>query len=127
MLKEIEKHNIKIREFTKKLYLSSLKASRVEDERETTFKIKDVNNEITLEKGSEFIKFDKEDFIINGEFEVKTDNDSYILGIFKNNEAKEIQILKDGEKNIIKTSIDIRELEKLELKNQSRKKEENSL
>lgn len=127
MLKEIEKHNIKIREFTKKLYLNSLKASRVEDERETTFKIKDVNNEITLEKGSEFIKFDKEDFIINGEFKVKTDNDSYILGIFKNNEAKEIQILKDGEKNIIKTSIDIRELEKLELKNQSRKKEENSL
>lgn len=127
MLKEIEKHNTKIREFTKKLYLNSLKASRVEDERETTFKIKDVNNEITLEKGSEFIKFDKEDFIINGEFKVKTDNDSYILGIFKNNEAKEIQILKDGEKNIIKTSIDIRELEKLELKNQSRKKEENSL
>lgn len=127
MLKEIEKHNIKIREFTKKLYLNSLKASRVEDERETTFKIKDVNNEITLEKGSEFIKFDKEDFIINGEFKVKTDNDSYILGIFKNNEAKESQILKDGEKNIIKTSIDIRELEKLELKNQSRKKEENSL
>lgn len=127
MLKEIEKHNIKIREFTKKLYLNSLKASRVEDERETTFKIKDVNNEITLEKGSEFIKFDKEDFIINAEFKVKTDNDSYILGIFKNNEAKEIQILKDGEKNIIKTSIDIRELEKLELKNQSRKKEENSL
>lgn len=127
MLKEIENHNIKIREFTKKLYLNSLKASRVEDERETTFKIKDVNNEITLEKGSEFIKFDKEDFIINGEFKVKTDNDSYILGIFKNNEAKEIQILKDGEKNIIKTSIDIRELEKLELKNQSRKKEENSL
>lgn len=127
MLKEIEKHNIKIREFTKKLYLSSLKASRVEDERETTFKIKDVNNEITLEKGSEFIKFDKEDFIINGEFKVKTDNDSYILGIFKNNEAKEIQILKDGEKNIIKTSIDIRELEKLELENQSKKKEENSL
>ena len=127
MLKEIENHNIKIREFTKKLYLNSLKASRVEDERETTFKIKDINNEITLEKGSEFIKFDKEDFIINGEFKVKTDNDSYILGIFKNNEAKEIQILKDGEKNIIKTSIDIRELEKLELKNQSRKKEENSL
>lgn len=127
MLKEIENHNIKIREFTKKLYLNSLKASRVEDERETTFKIKDVNNEITLEKDSEFIKFDKEDFIINGEFKVKTDNDSYILGIFKNNEAKEIQILKDGEKNIIKTSIDIRELEKLELKNQSRKKEENSL
>lgn len=127
MLKEIEKHNTKIREFTKKLYLNSLKASRVEDERETTFKIKDVNNEITLEKGSEFIKFDKENFIINGEFKVKTDNDSYILGIFKNNEAKEIQILKDGEKNIIKTSIDIRELEKLELKNQSRKKEENSL
>jgi|GEM_PF-3517808 hypothetical protein len=127
MLKEIEKHNIKIREFTKKLYLNSLKASRVEDERETTFKIKDVNNEITLEKGSEFIKFDKEDFIINGEFKVKTDNDSYILGIFKNNEAKEIQILKDGEKNIIKTSIDIRELEKLELENQSKKKEENSL
>ena len=127
MLKEIEKHNTKIREFTKKLYLNSLKASRVEDERETTFKIKDVNNEITLEKGSEFIKFDKEDFIINGEFKVKTDNDSYILGIFKNNEAREIQILKDGEKNIIKTSIDIRELEKLELKNQSRKKEENSL
>ena len=127
MLKEIENHNIKIREFTKKLYLNSLKASRVEDERETTFKIKDVNNEITLEKSSEFIKFDKEDFIINGEFKVKTDNDSYILGIFKNNEAKEIQILKDGEKNIIKTSIDIRELEKLELKNQSRKKEENSL
>ena len=127
MLKEIENHNIKIREFTKKLYLNSLKASRVEDERETTFKIKDVNNEITLEKGSEFIKFDKENFIINGEFKVKTDNDSYILGIFKNNEAKEIQILKDGEKNIIKTSIDIRELEKLELKNQSRKKEENSL
>lgn len=127
MLKEIENHNIKIREFTKKLYLNSLKASRVEDERETTFKIKDVNNEITLEKGSEFIKFDKEDFIINGEFKVKTDNDSYILGIFKNNEAREIQILKDGEKNIIKTSIDIRELEKLELKNQSRKKEENSL
>lgn len=127
MLKETEKHNIKIREFSKKLYLNSLKASRVEDERETTFKIKDVNNEITLEKGSEFIKFDKEDFIINGEFKVKTDNDSYILGIFKNNEAKEIQILKDGEKNIIKTSIDIRELEKLELKNQSRKKEENSL
>ena len=127
MLKEIEKHNTKIREFTKKLYLNSLKASRVEDERETTFKIKDVNNEITLEKGSEFIKFDKENFIINGEFKVKTDNDSYILGIFKNNEAKEIQILKDGENNIIKTSIYIRELEKLELKNQSRKKEENSL
>lgn len=127
MLKEIEKHNTKIREFTKKLYLNSLKASRVEDERETTFKIKDVNNEITLEKGSEFIKFDKEDFIINGEFKVKTDNDSYILGIFKNNEAKEIQILKDGEKNIIKTSINIRELEKLELENQSKKKEENSL
>ena len=57
MLKESEKHNTKIREFTKKLYLNSLKASRVEDERETTFKIKDVNNEITLEKGSEFIKF----------------------------------------------------------------------
>ena len=68
-MENIDLHNEKIRKLVKTLYLDDIKRDKTKDEREISFNIREIDNEIVfareiLGKEVEFFKIDKENLEI---------------------------------------------------------------
>ena len=76
----IDLHNEKIRKLVKTLYLDDIKRDKTKDEREISFNIREIDNEIVfareiLGKEVEFFKIDKENLEIFGKFQAIIDEE----------------------------------------------------
>ena len=76
----IDLHNEKIRKLVKTLYLDDIKRDKTKDEREISFNIREIDNEIVFAreipgKEVEFFKIDKENLEIFGKFQAIIDEE----------------------------------------------------
>ncbi|WP_405350810.1 hypothetical protein [Fusobacterium animalis] len=79
-MEKIDLHNEKIRKLVKKLYLDDIKRDKIKDEREISFNIREIDNEIVFAreipgKEVEFFKIDKENLEIFGKFQAIIDEE----------------------------------------------------
>ncbi|EEO42931.1 hypothetical protein FSDG_01490 [Fusobacterium animalis 7_1] len=79
-MENIDLHNEKIRKLVKTLYLDDIKRDKTKDEREISFNIREIDNEIVfareiLGKEVEFFKIDKENLEIFGKFQAIIDEE----------------------------------------------------
>ena len=79
-MEKIDLHNEKIKKLVKKLYLDDIKRDKTKDEREISFNIREIDNEIVfareiLGKEVEFFKIDKENLEIFGKFQAIIDEE----------------------------------------------------
>ena len=79
-MENIDFHNEKIRKLVKTLYLDDIKRDKTKDEREISFNIREIDNEIVfareiLGKEVEFFKIDKENLEIFGKFQAIIDEE----------------------------------------------------
>ena len=79
-MENIDLHNEKIRKLVKTLYLDDIKRDKTKDEREISFNIREIDNEIVfareiLSKEVEFFKIDKENLEIFGKFQAIIDEE----------------------------------------------------
>ena len=79
-MEKIDLHNEKIKKLVKKLYLDDIKRDKTKDEREISFNIREIDNEIVFAreipgKEVEFFKIDKENLEIFGKFQAIIDEE----------------------------------------------------
>ena len=79
-MEKIDSHNENIRKLVKLLYLDDIKRDKTKDEREISFNIREVDNEIVFAreipgKEVEFFKIDKENLEIFGKFQAIIDEE----------------------------------------------------
>ncbi|WP_338965735.1 hypothetical protein KSU13_06035 [Fusobacterium nucleatum] len=79
-MENIDLHNEKIRKLVKTLYLDDIKRDKTKDEREISFNIREIDNEIVFAreipgKEVEFFKIDKENLEIFGKFQAIIDEE----------------------------------------------------
>jgi hypothetical protein len=79
-MEKIDLHNEKIRKLVKKFYLDDIKRDKIKDEREISFNIREIDNEIVFAreipgKEVEFFKIDKENLEIFGKFQAIIDEE----------------------------------------------------
>ena len=79
-MEKIDLHNEKIRKLVKKLYLDDIKRDKTKDEREISFNIREIDNEIVFAreipgKEVEFFKIDKENLEVFGKFQAIIDEE----------------------------------------------------
>ena len=79
-MENIDLHNEKIRKLVKTLYLDDIKRDKTKDEREISFNIREIDNEIVfareiLGKEVEFFKIDKENLEVFGKFQAIIDEE----------------------------------------------------
>ena len=79
-MEKIDLHNEKIRKLVKKLYLDDIKRDKIKDEREISFNIREIDNEIVFAreipgKEVEFFKIDKENLEVFGKFQAIIDEE----------------------------------------------------
>lgn len=79
-MEKIDLHNEKIKKLVKKLYLDDIKRDKIKDEREISFNIREIDNEIVFAreipgKEVEFFKIDKENLEIFGKFQAIIDEE----------------------------------------------------
>ena len=79
-MEKIDSHNENIRKLVKLLYLDDIKRDKTKDEREISFNIREIDNEIVfareiLGKEVEFFKIDKENLEIFGKFQAIIDEE----------------------------------------------------
>lgn len=79
-MEKIDLHNEKIRKLVKKLYLDDIKRDKIKDEREISFNIREIDNEIVFAreipgKEVEFFKINKENLEIFGKFQAIIDEE----------------------------------------------------
>ena len=79
-MENIDLHNEKIKKLVKKLYLDDIKRDKTKDEREISFNIREIDNEIVFAreipgKEVEFFKIDKENLEIFGKFQAIIDEE----------------------------------------------------
>ncbi len=109
-MEKIDSHNENIRKLVKLLYLDDIKRDKTKDEREISFNIREVDNEIVFAreipgKEVEFFKIDKENLEVFGKFQAIIDEEGnrIFLGKIKDLKLVGNQLIKfNGE--IIKES-----------------------
>lgn len=109
-MEKIDSHNENIRKLVKLLYLDDIKRDKTKDEREISFNIREVDNEIIFAreipgKEVEFFKIDKENLEVFGKFQAIIDEEGnrIFLGKIKDLKLVGNQLIKfNGE--IIKES-----------------------
>ena len=79
-MEKIDSHNENIRKLVKLLYLDDIKRDKTKDEREISFNIREVDNEIVFAreipgKEVEFFKIDKENLEVFGKFQAIIDEE----------------------------------------------------
>ncbi|ALQ35381.1 hypothetical protein [Fusobacterium hwasookii] len=79
-MEKIDSHNENIRKLVKLLYLDDIKRDKTKDEREISFNIREIDNEIVfareiLGKEVEFFKIDKENLKVFGKFQAIIDEE----------------------------------------------------
>ena len=79
-MEKIDSHNENIRKLVKLLYLDDIKRDKTKDEREISFNIREIDNEIVFAreipgKEVEFFKIDKENLEIFGKFQAIIDEE----------------------------------------------------
>lgn len=79
-MEKIDSHNENIRKLVKLLYLDDIKRDKTKDEREISFNIREIDNEIVfareiLGKEVEFFKIDKENLEVFGKFQAIIDEE----------------------------------------------------
>ena len=79
-MEKIDLHNEKIKKLVKKLYLDDIKRDKTKDEREISFNIREIDNEIVFAreipgKEVEFFKIDKGNLEIFGKFQAIIDEE----------------------------------------------------
>ena len=79
-MEKIDLHNEKIKKLVKKLYLDDIKRDKTKDEREISFNIREIDNEIVFAreipgKEVEFFKIDKENLEVFGKFQAIIDEE----------------------------------------------------
>ena len=77
---KIDSHNENIRKLVKLLYLDDIKRDKTKDEREISFNIREIDNEIVFAreipgKEVEFFKIDKENLEVFGKFQAIIDEE----------------------------------------------------
>lgn len=77
---KIDSHNENIRKLVKTLYLDDIKRDKTKDEREISFNIREIDNEIVFAreipgKEVEFFKIDKENLEVFGKFQAIIDEE----------------------------------------------------
>lgn len=79
-MEKIDSHNENIRKLVKLLYLDDIKRDKTKDEREISFNIREIDNEIVFAreipgKEVEFFKIDKENLEVFGKFQAIIDEE----------------------------------------------------
>ena len=112
-MEKIDSHNENIRKLVKLLYLDDIKRDKTKDEREISFNIREVDNEIVFAreipgKEVEFFKIDKENLEVFGKFQAIIDEEGnrIFLGKIKDLKLVGNQLIKFNREIIKESSSD---------------------